>query len=90
MDNKLNSLEQTIMELGTEIYRLRSDLTVLKEDSDKYRALLGTIKRVLDDKDIVTIEDFDLLLNEHELNSFEREGDAATERELSRFKKSTH
>lgn len=90
MSDKINNLEQTIMELGTELYRLRSDISTLREQSDGYKSTLALIKKILDEKEIMTFEDFEVLLKEHEMNSFEAESDLETEVELQKLKKISH
>lgn len=60
MDNRLEQLEYTVMELGTEIFRLKSQLNDMTDKHSQLNGLVSTIKNILDEKGVLEAEDLDL------------------------------
>lgn len=63
MKNRIDQMEYTVMELGTEMYRLKKEVASVKELQDKFATAIGRIKSVLDEKGLVTEDDFDSALD---------------------------
>lgn len=59
MSERLQKLEHTIMELGSEIYRLRHDLKESQKTHHKVMTTLRGIRSMLDEKGLVTSEEFE-------------------------------
>ena len=74
MDNRIEQLEYTVMELGTEIFRLKSQINEMTDRQTQLNCLVNTIRSLLDEKGIVEEEDIDLTAT---LNDNEIEGEEA-------------
>ncbi len=59
MSNRVQQLEQSLLELGTEVYRLKHQLANIGELHDKFKETMKALRQVLDDKGVITTEDFD-------------------------------
>lgn len=59
MSERMQKLEHTIMELGSEIYKLRHDLKESQKVHYKVLTTLRGIRSILDEKGIVTAEEFE-------------------------------
>lgn len=75
MDNRIEQLEYTVMELGTEIFRLKSQINEMTDRQSHLNGLVNTIRCLLDEKGIVEADDIDL---NTDLNDGEIEGDEAS------------
>lgn len=59
MSAKLDHLERTVLELGTEIYRVRHRMDLLEQDNSHYQQIFISLRKVLDEKGLIGLEDFD-------------------------------
>ena len=59
MENRMEQLEYTVMELGTEMYRLRHQIDDLSANHDDLCNTFQDLKKILDQKGMITPEDFD-------------------------------
>ena len=59
MSERLLKLEHTIMDLGSEIYRLRHDLKESQKTHHKVLTTLRGIRSMLDEKGLVTADEFE-------------------------------
>lgn len=59
MDNKIDQLEYTVMELGTEIFRLKSQISEMNSVQEGMTRTLKNLKDVLEEKGLISEEDFD-------------------------------
>lgn len=59
MENRMDQLEYTVMELGTEIFRLKSQLSDMSEFQDKVSRTLKSLRDLIDEKGMITEDDFD-------------------------------
>ena len=57
--DKLESLERSVMELGSEIFGLRSTVARGKQQVQEFLSVFQGLKHLLDEKGLITIEDFD-------------------------------
>jgi regulator of replication initiation timing len=57
--DKLDQLERTILELGAEIFRLKTELTEIKTSNSNFHLTLNGLKDILDDKGIIMSDDFE-------------------------------
>lgn len=88
--DKLDQLERTILELGAEIFRLKSELTDIKSSHTKFNTTINGLKDILDDKGIIMSEDFEASVEVNRMMSSEVEGDFVTDQEMERLKKAVH
>ncbi len=59
MSAKLDHLERTVLELGTEIYRVKHRMDVVEQDNNHYQQIFMSLRKILDEKGIIALEDFD-------------------------------
>lgn len=88
--DKLDQLERTILELGAEIFRLKTELTDIKSTNSQFHLTLNGLKDILDDKGIIMSEDFEASVEVNSMLSSEREDDFITDQEIEKLKKSVH
>jgi hypothetical protein len=88
--DKLDQLERTILELGAEIFRLKTELTDIKTSHTKFHTTLKGLKDILDDKGIIMSEDFEASVEVNSMMSSELESDYITDQEMERLKKAVH
>lgn len=58
-NDKLELLERSVMELGSEVYGLRSTVTKGRRQVEEVLSVFHGLKQLLDEKGLITIEDFD-------------------------------
>ena len=69
MSGKLEYLERTILELGSEIYQVKHRMDEVEKSNVNYRQIFVSLKKLLDDKGIISGEDFDEVVDlDHILN----------------------
>lgn len=59
MQSKLEYLERTILELGSQLYRVKHQMDELSKANSGYRDLFISLKRLLDEKGVISAEDFE-------------------------------
>ena len=52
-------IQRAVLELGTEVYRLRSELTDLRNFHQTFVGIVEGLRQILDDKGVILAEDFD-------------------------------
>lgn len=92
--DKINQLERTILELGTEIFRMKSQLSSLRTDHDNFIEIMGGLKSILDEKGLINEDDFDNAVALGQAISSGHHGSGGVElsfeEELDRLKKNSH
>ncbi len=88
--DKLDQLERTILELGAEIFRLKTELSEIKTSNSHFHLTLNGLKNILDDKGIIMSDDFEASVEVTSMMTSERESDFITDQEMERLKKSVH
>ena len=61
MSNRIDQLEYTVMELGSQVFRLKQEVTNLNCSQDALVDIFKKLRAILDEKGVLEIEDFDLL-----------------------------
>ncbi len=61
MSSRSDQLELSVMELGSELYRLKHELVQMKRVQLKVAVAIKSMKTVLDEKGFVTAEEFELV-----------------------------
>ncbi len=59
MATTTNQLEQTVLELGVELYRLKSDINRIQESNEQFLRMVKGLKAILDEKGIIEADDFE-------------------------------
>lgn len=59
MSAKLDHLQRTVLELGTEIYRVKHRMDLVEQDNNHYQQIFISLRNLLDEKGIIVLEDFD-------------------------------
>ncbi len=59
MRARMDLLERTVMELGSELYAMRSAQEKNRAGHDQFLSILKGLKQLLDEKGLITHEDFD-------------------------------
>jgi hypothetical protein len=52
-------LEASVLELGTELYRLRAEFESIREFRDQFIGVMKGLKHILDEKGLINLEDFE-------------------------------
>lgn len=89
---KMAQLEHTVMELGAEIFRLKTQIATFHEQYGQNVKAMKALRGLLDDKGVITSDDFDLaidlsaMMDDITAQSEMSMGDMA----LEEFKKNVH
>jgi len=59
MSAKAEHLERTILELGSELFRLKHRMDEIEKTNESYNQIFTSLKKLLDDKGIISADDFD-------------------------------
>ena len=79
--DKIGSLEMSLLELGAELYRLKERVAHLTESNDEQLRTMGSLKTLLEEKGLITIEDLEMLMT---LNRTEEGAEAFDEGEFNK------
>ena len=76
MNTRVDQLEYTVMELGSEIFQLKHQMTEMNTIQESYLQLIHNLKSILEEKGVIKPDDFDAVVDP-ESNSEEQsyEGD---------------
>ena len=84
-------LERTIMELGAEVYSLKSTTGKIQESQGQLLSILKGLKQLLDEKGLITTDDFDAAVElGAALEKFNMTHDNGVASDLERLKKTGH
>ncbi len=59
MSEKVDQLERTILELGSEIFRVKHRMDEVEKSNNTYKQVFLSLKLMLDEKGIISADDFD-------------------------------
>ena len=86
---KSNQIEQALLELGTEMMRLRGEIGDLKEQQDRFVEVINGLKLILDEKGIINSDEFENSIEV--LSTLSGQGyDVSLEEEIEKIKKIQH
>ena len=87
--DRLEQLERTVLELGTELYRLRSEVGNAKTSHENFLEIIKGLKLILDEKGLIAREDFE---NAVELGNAIAGGasESGLYEEIDKIKKTSH
>ena len=58
-DTKVELLERTVLELGTELFNLKGMVAKTQESHEQFVTIIKGLKQLLDEKGLITRDDFD-------------------------------
>jgi hypothetical protein len=88
---KIELLERTVLEMGSELFQVKIALDRNQEVHEKFLAVLEGLKQLLDEKGIINIEDFESAVELGQaMETFNSYHEAANEAALERIKKQNH
>lgn len=67
MSDRIDQLEYTIMELGSQVFRLKQEVSNLNQSQDTVVTVFKKLRAVLNEKGVLEIDDFDLLTDFYRL-----------------------
>lgn len=88
--NRLSQLEQTIMELGTEMFRIKHEVSQMTEFHEKFVRIMKGLRSILDDKGVITTDDFDAAVELGEALATPGRGESQVMQEIEKIKKTSH
>ena len=59
MSAKVEHLERTILELGSELFRLKHRMDEIDKTNESYNQIFTSLKKLLDEKGIISADDFE-------------------------------
>lgn len=57
--DRLEQLERTVLELGTELYRLKNEIGSARSAHNHFLEVMKGLKMILDEKGLISLEDFE-------------------------------
>lgn len=90
--SRMHQLENTVLELGTEMYKLRHQISSLSDFQEKFVGTMKGLKQILDEKGLITVEDFEAAVELGEAISIESQAtyENPSEPQFNWNKKSSH
>jgi hypothetical protein len=86
---RMEALERTVLELGAELYNLKGRIAKQGESHEQFLSIIKGLKQLLDEKGLITVEDFDAAVELGEaLEAFAAQTQG--HHELEKDKKSGH
>ena len=90
-DNRLNQIERTLLELGTEIFRVKTELSSLKNTNETFLEVMKGLKGLLDEKGVISCDDFENAIDLGQaILSTTSPTDSVLGDEISKIKKTSH
>jgi hypothetical protein len=91
MTQRLDYLEQTLLDLGTQIFYMKQEIQSLKSYGHHTHIFLGKIKKILEEKGMIDVEEF-ADMNEGIIDETDHSNNPsfAFEHSLDRIKKTSH
>ena len=88
---KLEMLERTVLELGSELYHLKGTMARNQQTHESFLSIIKGLKQLLDEKGLITLDDFDAAVELGQaLEAFNSPAAHAYDGELDKGKKSGH
>jgi len=67
MAKSLEKLEQTLLDLGVEVFRLKNEMTQMKNGHERFIKVINGLRNILDEKGIICVDDFETAVDLSEL-----------------------
>lgn len=89
--NKLELLERTVLELGAELFRIKTELSDVRQFHQQFVSTVKGLKELLDEKGMIHSEDFEAAVELGNAISVDSpQTDPAFDVELEKLKKTSH
>lgn len=88
--DRVEQLERTVLELGTELYRLRSEISSVKNSHENFLEVMKGLKLILDEKGLISLDDFENAVDLGNALSQNLSYEQNIHDELNKIKKSSH
>ena len=88
--DRIDQLETTILDLGAQLYQIRYDLQTAKKSSSHFLDVIKGLRMVLDEKGLITSDDFDTAVELIKDLTFERASEQNQEEQKEKEKKHSH
>ncbi len=89
-NEKIEQLERTVLELGTEIFRLKTEISSLKGYHENFVDIVEGLKKILDEKGLISHEDFDAAIDLGNAISMSSQVVYGLDSDLDKIKKTSH
>lgn len=63
VSSKIEQLERALLEMGSEMYRLKSELIEMRDHQGQFVKTMQSLKTLLDEKGMVTADEFESALD---------------------------
>ena len=92
MSDRIAQLESTLLEIGTELFRLRREVAHLSESRKDYRNIFKSLKQLLDEKGVLSSDDFETAIDLNKIldNPADQNPDNPIARDLEKQRKIAH
>lgn len=92
MDSRISQLEHSLLELGTEMYKMKHQLSLQSEFHEKFVRTLQGLKTILDEQGVINAEDFEAAVELGEAMSLDTQSafDAGLESDMQWLKKESN
>ena len=67
MSNRVDQLEYTVMELGSQVFKLKQELSNIVESQSTLEEVIKNIRAIMEDQEQLDGESFDLMTKFHRL-----------------------
>jgi len=93
-EKRIKQLERTLMELGTEVFKNKNEILHLKSYHENFIKIVDGLKKIMDEKGLITIEDFEGAVELGEAiastSMTNTPYDPSLDQEIERLKKASH
>lgn len=91
-EEKIDQLERAMLELGTEIFRLKSEVNTVQSANSNILEVMNGLKQLLDEQGVINSDDFDNAVNLGEAINLSATTsiDHNFEDEIEKIKKTSH
>ncbi len=88
--DRIEQIERALLEVGTEVYRLRQEVHTSNSAYLHMIEVIKGLKVILDDKGLISEEDFENAIDLSQAISFQQSQDGSLLEDRDRIKKLTH
>lgn len=90
---RIKQLERTLLEMGSDLFRLKTEISTIKTNHDNQLNILNGLKKLLDEKGLILEEDFENAVdlgNAIDFGSAFSRDVQSIEEEIEKIKKTSH
>lgn len=90
-NDRINQLERTVLELGTELFKVKGEVISLKDYHTNFVDIVDGLKKILDEKGLINTEDFEAAVELGDaLTSTPLQYEYTPAAEIEKIKKTSH